>query len=437
MKKNKARWPYPGKVLIIDDELDEVELAVSQLLQEGVPVEYWNSRKKQELRNIRIVLLDIILAKVDDLLTGEARYKKAVAALSKIKGSPVVIILSKTSDEPQSLVSAVQTELPNYPGVIAKERLFKKDLEDPSKLVSVVSKCLQEMPIVQLVLAWEAVIDTAKDSTVQSISGDGAAVVRAFLKILNNQVGMEGVGREFADTAIRILSRYSHEGREFDSMVKVLLQILKERVSLSKETSEEVLSLLMYYNPGTERVWTGDIFAGPGTQPGKYAIVLTPACDFAQRRVSSVLLSSGFHLTKAVVEDKGSILYKKDPRLLELAEAAERATSKKSREKTKNRYQSRMRTYLVDDTGIPEHLNILRHVRSSSDFIDICFDLEEVETRPIAQLEQEGWTRICRLDTPYVEAMLQHLGKHLSRIGVPEANIPLEKLGLIAASPSK
>ena len=54
-------WPYPGKVLVIDDKFDEdetIQEAFRQLLLNGVPVQYWTGKGKASFPNTRIVLLD-------------------------------------------------------------------------------------------------------------------------------------------------------------------------------------------------------------------------------------------------------------------------------------------------------------------------------------------------------------------------------------------
>ncbi|HEV2138575.1 MAG TPA: hypothetical protein VGR53_07005 [Nitrososphaerales archaeon] len=434
MVPTKAGWPYPGKVLIVDDIYDEyIAEAVSQLLGKGVPVEYWNPRKekRREFANVRVVLLDIILDEADLYLTGANRFANAISALLTVKGSPVVIILSNTTDEPSSLVEAIKAKGIRYAGVIASERMSKEDLDDSKKLMTLVAKCLRDSPLMDLILSWEGLIDLGKDKALQSISGEGAEVVSAFLKILENQFGSEGLKREFVDTAIRILSRYSHEGPLFDALGKSLTRVVNTRGDVSDEAGEGVLSMLMYYNPGSEKMWTGDIYLNPRGSSLRYAIVLTPACDFAQRQPTSVVVAFGFEVTEEVINKHSSILYRRDPTLSELVlllESKERTV----RQEAKGRLENKKKR-LLDGSGFQEHLFPLRHIQSNGKFIDVCFDLEDIVSKPLKEIKEEKWARITRLDTPYVEGLLQHFGKHVSRIGVPEANWPMERIGVMAA----
>lgn len=431
MPPRSVKWPYPGKVLIVDDKYDDdIDLAVSELAKSGIPVQYWDPWKKKDLTNVRVILLDIILRPTDELLTGSNRYANAITALSKIRGAPIVIILSHTNDSPEALIDAVREKLKHYPGIISKERLSKRDLQTrPEKLISTVSKSLTSSPLVELVLAWEGVVDAAKDDAIQSIAGDGSAVVKTFLKILKKQSGAQGLRREFVDTAIRILSRYAHEGSRFDKLGPILESILAERVAITKETSEEVLSLLMYYDPGSEDCWTGDIFFKSGSNI-QYAIVLTPACDFAQKHPASVMMAFGFQLKEDEIMAESSILYKRHYHLKELL------TKKRSEEGRVRREAEgkldQLKKKLLKGEGFQDHLQVLRHIKSGAGFVDVCFDFEDTAVKSLADLQREGWKRVTRLDTPYVEALLQDFGEHLSRIGVPEANQPLAKLGIIA-----
>src|SRR2546428_11685508 len=89
---NKDPWPFPGKILIVDDEYDSVADAVKQLLEAGVPVAYWDSYAERDFLNIRAVILDIDLAHLGNKSGDETYYYAAVDALRRIPGTPLVVI---------------------------------------------------------------------------------------------------------------------------------------------------------------------------------------------------------------------------------------------------------------------------------------------------------------------------------------------------------
>lgn len=431
MSKTKA-WPFPGKVLLVDNRYEEVDIAISQLLTKGVPVEYWNSQAKHEFRNIRIVLLDIALGDgASDLVTGQSKFDKAIAALTTVGGCPLVLILSNTESAPKELIDAVKKSRKKFAGVISPNSLKKTDLDDPDKLISEISKSLAGEPLAKLASTWEAVVDLAKDKAVMSISGDNSNTLRMLLRILRSEVGQEGLSRQFVDTATRILSRHAHEGGEFDELTQVLDGIVKENVEVTEETSNEVLSLMLYCDPGKEQVWTGDIFYCPKRSIMKYALVLTPACDFAQKRPSSVLIVFGFSLADAIGNRK-HVLYRKNPKLRQLVWDLENG-DKDAKSAAKGKLPT-LEKKLKEGAGFPTHLCPLRHIPQDGKFTDACFDLEDVISKPITQIRGEGWTRLARLDSPYIESLLQDFGEHLSRIGVMEVNLPVQSLAGLAGT---
>ncbi|SRR6266480_130858 len=431
MAQNNTHWPYPGKVLIVDDAYDEsIDLAVKQLLQNGVPVEYWNGNDKTNLSNVRIVLLDLILRSEDADRPAPERFYKAIEALSLIRGASIIIIFSNTTDDPAEFEQAyTRKQQKKYPGIISSEKMAKGKLKDHKELITLIDGSVKKYPELQLALVVESIVDSAKDGAFQHTLGQNVDVVATMIKILERQTGMEGLRKDFVDTMIRIISRYAHSGGAYEVLSDVLKLMLAKAPTQLTEADGSLLSLLMYYPPKEEQVWTGDIFQ-TGKKDGRdIAIVLTPACDFAWNKREFVTVALGFSLTEEVCGDREGILFRKDSTLRDLADKEKKgAQNHGSTEDIVNRINGRTKRYRVTGEKLPSWTHILRHVNSGTQLVDVCLDLGDIETVPLKELETKGgpWKRLTRLDSPFIEALLQHFGEHLSRIGVPDVNLPLK-----------
>lgn len=97
-----------GKILVVDNEYDsKIEKAVNALVQDGLPVQYWNGKDDlpETIRNVRVVVLDLDLAGAGFRSPGLTHYGLAVQALNKIPGPYLVIIMAQDfiKDDPENL----------------------------------------------------------------------------------------------------------------------------------------------------------------------------------------------------------------------------------------------------------------------------------------------------------------------------------------------
>ncbi|MDG6996353.1 MAG: hypothetical protein JRN52_10560, partial [Nitrososphaerota archaeon] len=182
---------------------------------------------------------------------------------------------------------------------------------------------------------------------------------------------------------------------------------------------------LMYYHPRDERVWTGDIFA-TGIK-NEYVIVMTPACDFAQNKVQRVMICYGNCVNNELIETLEFPLYKKDPMLVEITNNPTLDAVKK-----KKMLLSTAKRRYIDGKNKPARFYLLHHFVADSEQkpVTLCFDFQEMSSLAPIDLNHgelaKDWKRISRLDSPYMEIMLQNFGAYLSRIGAPSINSPIE-----------
>ena len=361
-------WPYPGKVLVIDDKFDEdetIQEAFRQLLLNGVPVQYWTGKGKASFPNTRIVLLDLILSSTDALLTGPEKFDRAIDALRKIPSASIAILLTSNPDEPSDFKARLDARLrEGYPWVIASSKIEKQEVANHQIIMSRIDQEIRLHPEVQLAMLLESIIDWSKDGAFLATLGRNVEVVKALIKILDKQSGGAGPRRELVDTMIRVLSRHAHSGDAYDELKRVLDQMLRDGPPNLANSAANLLSFLMYYRPEDSMVWTGDIFRRRRAVKD-VMVVVTPSCDLLWERPTYASVVKGFALTDQVYSDRSSILFQIDPALRDLV-ATERNTtiSQGARDQATRQIQARIRRYKEDERQLelPESSYFLRHV---------------------------------------------------------------------------
>ncbi|MEG4496638.1 response regulator [Microcoleus sp. F10-C6] len=147
----------------------------------------------------------------------------------------------------------------------------------------------------------------------------------------------------------------------------------------------------------------GDIYKENIEEQVKYWIILTPSCDFAQKKVEEVLFAR-CELLSEQAEYKAWQSNLPNP-------------SKSNEEKLKallknNRQKSQQeRFYFLPGTlALP----------------DLLVDFQQLKTLQCKELEkpiQEIWERVASLDSPFTEALLARFTRYLGRLGTPDLDI--------------
>lgn len=226
--------------------------------------------------------------------------------------------------------------------------------------------------------------------------------------------------------ALRILARYVSEDKNFQDLCSKLKDICESPDQKPEEfAAEPLFSRIMYFHPQNERLWTGDIY--DTGKENEYAIVLTPACDFANARVQRVMICRGAGVSPELLDSLDHPLYEKDPALKAIADRPD-LTSEQKKQKL---IQAAKERYIESGKHkIPERFYLLRHLmhpRREKPLI-LCIDFQEMHSVSSFDLDKgiiESMERISRLDTPYMDVLLQAFGSYLSRIGVPAVNTPV------------
>jgi len=419
LSANVSELAYGGKILFIDDQYDEaIDAAITKLIQKGMAVHYWNGRDDfpETIRNVRVVVLDLNLLGLGSRPTGPEFYYPAAEAIHKIPGPFLVVIMALdfNDKDPTNLREAYQTYYGTaLPGFVSDEGLTKdEEKEDPNRLADLVARTVDKEKILDLILLWEGVVDGAKDVAMKDLVKEEIEnTIIALIQSVCREFGEESAARQLVSMMMRLLSRSTTEAKEFSKLENLILELNK--TELKGRLDRFLYHRLTFYHPKQEeRVWTGDIYRTSNERKyDQYAIVLTPACDLSQSKTISVLACFAFPLDEEFLEDEGYPPYQVDHVILK--KRARGANFGELREAVKQRFLERK-------DPLPARFYILRNFvdDDKKDPFCICFDFNNV--RSVLMNDLGRWSRICRLDSPFIEDMLQKYGSQAFRIGTPD-----------------
>jgi hypothetical protein len=407
-----------GQVLFIDDEFDTIAEATKYLLKKGFQVQYWNgiTELPDSIYNARIVFIDLDLTKIGEKTGGIGYYAPAVEALKKLSGPFIVIILAREFDEEDAITLSDLLKRTTGPfcGFVSQEGLQKEELqENIERLSTLVDTLLSEFKILNLIISWEKIFDNAKDGALSEIADDNTEIsVRALIKLLCKNFGEDKAAtREFIDIMTRLVSRKTFSAKDFERLPPLISELAKDETAgptILDEKDFLLYSRLMFYKPAEEEeVMTGDIFMADEL---KYGIVITPKCDILQAKTPDVLVCFGFPLIEEYFDKRAFPPHANDPEIAKLHKEGKPMTE--IVEKIKSRYLK---------ANLPGRLCTLWHFKPRAGVKGICFNFHDVQSIKKQNLLKH-WKRLARLDSPYVENMLEKYGNLISRVGTLEIN---------------
>lgn len=434
--QTEIAWPFPGKVLILDDSYEDVKIAISQLLDIGVPVMYWKGEgdPPKTATNIRAVIADLSFG--EGLARGEPSfYLPAIERLQKISGPYFVILMSLDyiPDDPKHLKEALESLGQSIPGFVFEEGILKDDLAThPQKVATFLKTALSNKLVMNLVLQWEKIVDSSKDKMLRDfVKEELEFAMVQLVKLIYVDMDTNAAPREFIDRLSTLHSRTMADSESIASLQPLLSKVKDVdlgKVDLSK-IDQRLHWNLMYYYPENEGIWTGDIFKDQRKNGYTYHIVITPACDISHGKAGRILVCSGCALDTKFFKDTKYPLYSKDKTL---AQAMKRLTEKKDKDAIQKLSGMAERAF-INDAGyvedrpwekIPEKFYKIWNFKESptDEQFGICFDFQDVTSYSIKDYEKLETKPICRLDSPFIDLMLQKYGVFASRMGTPEIN---------------
>ncbi len=418
-----------GKILFIDDKYTEVKRAISNLIKSGMAVQYWNGKddKFPDVQNIRVVVLDIDLSGKGSRAQGETYYALAAKALAKVPGPFIVILMANdyTDDDPGNFEGYYcdHMETPLC-GLVSKKGLTKQEeLGSKEILKTLIDTTIENDVVLNLLINWENVVDKAQDLAFKDVVTEGIkCTVVSIVKSLCRDFGEDSAARELVMTLMRLISRRVSEPSEFNGLSELVKKVYHEiPEDLEDYPRKEHISMnnkLMYYQPNGEKVWTGDIYKISGSKKyDDYAIVITPVCDLVQNKTDTVLTCIGFPVLETCFGDTSYPPYLIDGTV---KKTAQRGDPDKTVTLIKERY-------IFGKQKMPESLFFLWNFEEGGNTFGLCFNFNNIQTIEKAKIEK--LPKVSRLDSPYVQDMLEKYGRFASRVGTPEINLSPSKLG--------
>ncbi|MFB0520605.1 MAG: hypothetical protein ACETWD_04135 [Desulfatiglandales bacterium] len=415
----------PGRILVVDNALEDVEDIIAIFRNAGVGVIYSQSAPPEERcpSNIRVVILDLDLdgcGQVTDEDLGQA-----VLVLKRVESKTrfyLVTLWSRyitgTEDWADRVRDKYKEETEReFPAFFLKP--FGKTLLDQETLVKEIQKWIKENPQAGLVLQWEGTIEGSRDNAVSDLVSTGG--IDTIVRSITKELGVEATPRELVNLLNRILVRHAsgEDGvRALSSSVKAILRgVTAPPAPYDWFTRFHYLQAYSTVR-GTEPLWTGDILRriSPKDLSKEFAIVVTTACDLAQKRVNVVKVAYGIRFDKIpnYAVDEASV-----SDIVKLFGKTKEGKYKKPRDIIKS---------LAKGTDLPERFHILYFLKMSRDAGDhfhVLFDFSRIDSLACrVDVSQNfrvprGWQRVCRLDSPYIEDLLQKYSTFSSRVGTP------------------
>lgn len=419
----------PGKILVIDNIWEHVNEMIESFWEARDGIVYLRDIPDENTcpSNVRLLVLDLVLREDGEL--EDTDFEQAALALTRVESRTnfylvalwSVHIDSSRPDEVASVIERLKEAYCRQTGEDLPGRIlnaFGKDIGQ-EKVVEEIHQWISENPEAGIVFEWEKAIEGARDKTVSEIVN--IAGIRAVVKTLEKEVGRAATPREILTLFNRVLLR--HSARENGELTSVVMRVLEEPSAPEGKTLEwyaRVHYLAAYFTLElTESLWTGDIFrTNIESDPEKeYAISITPACDFTQKRVKRMNVAYG---TKVQIIQS----YRRDAAEVPIV------VKKFGKDREgKHKGKSVIVQAIAKGTGLPGKLCVLHFLRDSPEaenYFHLLIDFSMVEAVNIEQDRDgnlkipNGWQRICRLDSPYLEDLLQKYASFAARIGTPE-----------------
>lgn len=407
----------PGRILVIDDVPQEVEEVIDSLRQKGESVLFTTSMPEEDafFENVRLLIIDLHLAGDRD-----SSYEAVTAILEKINQKTRFFIIAlwtkhaRNTDKDRQIVEDLKNLFNKRAEILPEEQKKKYPLKaiflrpfgksiSQSELFGRIKKAMISHPECGLLFEIERSIESARDRTVSDIVDKAA--VPMILKTLEEEVGEAALSREMVDLFLKVLDRHC---KPTETMSVCIKKLISQPPNSDADKYGHIHNLQSYYViPEQEAICTGDVLERKNGKEN-YAVIVTPECDFAQRKkrpldyikiISAIRINHNDFANKSLVKKiKTQLKISKKRTLNECVESILKGN-------LKERFY--VLSCLKDDQGIIFYL---------------ILDFQQVSNLPfkekVAALGEGNWIRVCRVDTPIIDNLLQKYSVYSSRIGI-------------------
>lgn len=406
----------PGRILVIDDVPEEVEKVIDSLRHKGESVLFTTSMPEQDtfFENMRLLIIDLHLGGDKD-----TSYDAVTAIIEKANQKTRFFVIAlwtkyaKNNDKDLQIVEDLKNLYNQRAKAFPEEQRKRHPLKaiflrpfgktiSQSELFGRIKKALISHPECGMLFEIERSIESARDCTVSDFVA--TAAVPTILKSLKEEVGDLALSREVTDLFLRILGR--HTGTT-DKMQEHVSTLVESSQDIDVDNFGRIHNLQSYYNvPEGEPTWTGDVLER--RDRSEYAVIVTPTCDFAQRKgrpLDFIKLISAMRVNYNDLLEKDALKRVRD---------GLRISKKKTLKDC---------VKLILTGGLRKRFYVLTCLKDHQDnFFHLILDFQKIsklrhKEKPTT-LGAGGWRRVCRIDTPIIDDLLQKYSSYSSRIGI-------------------
>jgi|GEM_PF-2751907 len=420
----------PGRIVVIDNIEEDVKDIIKSFWDSGESVTFFQSIPDEDKIPpcVRVLILDIALSseefREDEDIPQLALILKYIVSKTKLC---LVALWSRHIDGAgedfvdkikKEYVTQTNSDVPSTIFFIS----FGKTTVTQNGLAEKIRGWINEKPHAGIVFEWERLIEEARDATVSDVVSTGE--IQTLVKSIEKEIGRDSVPRELVLLFNRILQRHVTTEEKIAQLIpsaEKILALLPESERLDAlEWYSNLHYLKTYYKVGEdETVWTGDIFRIDSNDPEKeYAIVVTPACDFAQKKADKFKVVYGLDFKEIPNYDR-----KGEENIPPIV----RKFGEKDGDYRDKKTIFKMLFNLSEK--LPDKFYILHFLKESIDnsvYFHLLLDFQNVDSFKVELdnngkvVKPSGWDRICRIDSPWIDDILQKYASLSARIGTPE-----------------
>lgn len=411
----------PGRIVVVDNSEEDVRDTIKSFWEAGESVTFFQSipEKDKIPPNVRVLILDIALSS-EELRIGEDIPQLALILrhiVSKTKLCLVVLWSRHIDETGGNFIDEIKEEYRTQTAEDVPCTIFfipfGKGSINQKRLAEEVRGWIEKNPHAGIVFEWEKLIEEARDLTVSDIVSAGE--IQTLIASIKEEVGKESVCREIVSLFNRILQR-----RVFIETRIAPLNLCVQRVI---EWPTKIGDILEWYSnlhhlntyyiiSASEPHWTGDIFKTDieGDSEQVYAIVITPSCDFAQKKVGKFKVVYGTKFRKISNYNREG----EDNIPAVVGKIGKKKDHYRDRESILNML------FGIEGQRLRENFYVLFFLRedvNTHDYFHLLLDFQNVGS---FKSLPTTWGRICRVDSPWIDDILQKYSSHSARIGTPE-----------------
>jgi hypothetical protein len=389
----------PGRIVVIDNKLEDVRLLLDELNKQGEFVSFLDPVELEAVErfapNCRLLITDYFIVENDQ--------DNSLASLT--------FILKELSETARFFGLIVWTGHPEIIGEIEqsiKDAYYEESgsaLEVPflavypkqvsyDQIIGKISGFIQEKPELGLMYIAEGAVHAAHDRLINELLPEG--IIGDIIRGVHEEFGT-GTARQILDLFVRMISRKLQPQPELKRTIERIVGLKASKVS----GYPKIHALQSYYAVSEdEPLWTGDIVKFSG----QFYVVISPACDFAQKKVERITLA------KAVFVPEESLRVGNERVQTLLTESGYQVS------------QDQLCKRILRGTISERHF-VLHFVPYEGQYYHAILDFQTVTSyaetsySETADSLQKG--RILRVDHPYIDELLHRYSAYSSRIGIP------------------